>query len=169
MTFSTFYMMLAFSFATFSNDKVLPKPSGTEVVVVNFDEFLKYLDEFGDKTLVINFWATWCIPCVKELPYFEQTTANYNSEEVEVILVSLDFSNQIASRLIPFIEKNDLQSTVILLDDPDANSWIDKVSPEWSGAIPATVIKRGNKEAFYEKSFHSFEELDQIIKPFLNS
>ena len=169
MTFSTFYMMLAFSLVSFSNDNVLSESSETEVAVVNFDELQQYLDEFGDKTLVINFWATWCVPCVKELPYFEQATANYNSEEVEVILVSLDFSNQLASRLIPFIEKNDLQSTVILLDDPDANSWIDKVSPEWSGAIPATVIKRGNKEAFYEKSFHSFEELDQIIKPFLNS
>jgi hypothetical protein len=88
---------------------------------------------------------------------------------VQVILVSLDFTNQIESRLIPFIEKHNLKAKVILLDDPDANTWIDKVSPEWSGAIPATVIKKGRKEAFYEKSFHSFEELQQIIKPFLNS
>ncbi len=169
MTMSTLYMMLAVLFATFSPDEVTPESSETEIPVVNFEELQQYLSEFGDKTLVINFWATWCVPCVKELPYFEQTTANYNTEEVEVILVSLDFPNQITSRLIPFIEKNDLKSKVILLDDPDANSWIDKVSPEWSGAIPATVIRRGDKEAFYEKSLHTFEELNQIIKPFLKS
>jgi len=165
----TIFMALAISIASFSHDTAAPESEAPDVIVVNFEQFQQYLKERGEKTLVINFWATWCVPCVKELPYFEEATANYNTEDIEVILVSLDFSSQLESRLIPFIEENNLQSTVILLDDPDANSWIDKVSPEWSGAIPATVVKRGDKEAFYEKSFHSYEELQQIIQPFLKS
>ena len=80
MTFSALYMLLAISLVTFPESFEIPEPSDTEVPVVNFDEFQQYLAEFGDKTLVINFWATWCVPCVKELPYFEQTTAVYNSD-----------------------------------------------------------------------------------------
>ena len=169
MIFSTLYLILAISITSSAPDVATHHASRTNVPVVNFEELQEYLSEFGDKTLVINYWATWCVPCVKELPYFEEVTAKYDAEEVEVILVSLDFSDQIASTLVPFIEKHHLRSNVILLDDPDANSWIDKVSPQWSGAIPATVIKRGDKEAFYEQSFHAFEELQQIIKPFLKS
>ena len=144
--------------------------NGDGVKVVDFSGLEEYLDSFGgDKTLVINFWATWCMPCVKELPYFEEATAEYNGSDVEVILVSLDFPDDLEKKVIPFVEKKALQSRVVLLNDPDANSWIDKVSPEWSGAIPATLVRKGTKEAFYEQSFHSFEELDQIIQPFLKS
>ncbi len=169
MVFSAILMGLAITFNVKSTDITLPGHAVSDIRVVNFEELEQYLAEFGDKTLIINFWATWCVPCVAELPFFEEATAKYNAEDVVVILVSLDFTNQIESRLVPFIEEHNIRSNVILLDDPDANSWIDKVSPEWSGAIPATVIKRGSKEEFYEKSFHSFEELQQIIKPFLKS
>ena len=136
---------------------------------MDFNGLQEYLGKWEDRTVVINFWATWCAPCVKELPYFEQATATFDPDEVVVVLVSLDFRKEMDRRLVPFVEENDLQSNVILLSDPDANAWIDKVSPEWSGAIPATLIRKGDKEAFYEQSFHSFEELNQIIQPFLNS
>lgn len=140
-----------------------------EIKVVDFKGLQKHLDQYGDKTLVINFWATWCVPCVRELPYFEQATEYYADQGVEVILVSLDFSKQIETRLKPFLAKHELKSHVVLLDDPDANAWIDKVSPEWSGAIPATLIRKNGVEAFYEKSFHSFDELKEIIQPFIKS
>jgi len=94
----------------------------------------------NDTTYVINFWATWCAPCVKELPYFEKLNQKYTDKKVKVILVSQDFSKQLEKKLKPFLEKNKLQSEVLVLIDPDANSWIDKVNPAWSGAIPATVI-----------------------------
>lgn len=141
-----------------------------EVEVFDYEGFEEYIASYGgEKTLVINFWATWCVPCVKELPYFEEATAYYDKKDVEVILVSLDFDTQLETRVKPFIADRDIQSTVIVLDDPDANSWIDKVSPAWSGAIPATLIKKGDTEAFYEQSFHSFDELKQIIQPILKS
>jgi hypothetical protein len=68
--------------------------------------------------------------------------------------------------LKPFIEKSQLKSEVILLDDPDQNFWIDQVDPRWSGAIPVTIIKKGERKEFYEKSFNSFEELNTIIQSF---
>ncbi len=135
----------------------------------SFDEleYLFHLDT--DTTYIINFWATWCKPCVAELPYFEQLTAAYADQPVKVRLISLDFPKQIESRLLPFIEKNQLQSEVWVLDDPDANSWIDKVSPQWSGAIPATVVYRRDQRGFWEQSFESYEELNTIVKPFIKN
>jgi len=131
-----------------------------------FDEFEHHLHEKNDKIYVINFWATWCKPCVKELPYFEQIQAEYKDKNVEVILVSLDDIRKLESKVIPFIEKNELQSTVILLDDADYNSWIDKVSPKWSGAIPVTLFYNKNKREFYEQEF-DYQELETIVKSFL--
>ena len=63
--------------------------------------------------------------------------------------------------------ENKLQSEVLVLIDPDANSWVDKVNPAWSGAIPATVVYRNDKNKFYEKSFESLVELEEIVTPFL--
>ncbi len=131
-----------------------------------FDEFEHHLHLKDDKTYVINFWATWCKPCVKELPYFEQIQAEYKDKNVEVVLVSLDDIRKLESKVIPFVEKNKLQSSLILLDDADYNSWIDKVSPEWSGAIPVTLFYNKNKREFYEQEF-DYQQLENIVKSFL--
>ena len=58
--------------------------------------------------------------------------------------MSLDFKNQVETRLIPFIKEHNLQPKVVLMVDPDQNTWIPKVSSEWSGAVPATIIYNKN-------------------------
>ena len=68
---------------------------------------------------------------------------------MKVVLVSLDFIDKMESQVVPFLKKNNIQSEVVLLDDADANSWIPKVSPQWSGAIPATVIYQNDTRKFY--------------------
>jgi len=128
----------------------------------NFDRFEQYLNRTTDTTYVINFWATWCTPCIKELPHFEKLNALYRERNVKVLLVSMDMPRQVQDRLIPFIRKKQLKSEVILLDDPDANSWIEKVDPSWSGAIPATVIYNRSNRKFYEQSF-TYEQLETEI------
>ncbi len=140
---------------------------GLPPIYENFDDLAFIFQQKNDTTYVINFWATWCAPCVKELPYFEELNQKYTDKKLKVILVSQDFSKQLEKKLKPFLEKNKLQSEVLVLIDPDANSWIDKVNPAWSGAIPATVVYKGDKNEFYEKSFENFEELEEIITPFL--
>lgn len=124
------------------------------------------LTKNNDTTYVVNFWATWCKPCVKELPYFEQLGANYSEEKLKVILVSIDFPENLHTRLIPYIEEHKLTSEVVLLDDSDANTWINKVSEEWQGSIPATLIYKNDKRAFFEKSF-SYSELEKEVKSIL--
>ncbi len=86
---------------------------------------------------VINFWATWCGPCVKELPMFEQVNAS--NPAVKVTLINLDFSDKL-DKVDAFIVRKNMKSDVLLLDEIDYNSWIDKVDKSWEGAIPATLI-----------------------------
>ena len=136
---------------------------GVKLRVYDF-EGLKPLFEQDDDTLyIINFWATWCKPCVKELPYFERIRNENILLPVKVILVSLDFRPQLENQLIPFMIKNELKSEVMVLNDPDANTWIEQVDPAWSGAIPATLFIRGGNRQFYEKSF-TYEELKKIVE-----
>lgn len=120
----------------------------------------------NDTLYIFNFWATYCAPCIKELPMFEDIKAEYASSKVKVVLISLDFKKQLDSRVIPFLVKHHIQSEVILLSDPDTNTWIDKIEPTWSGAIPATLFVRGKQRAFYEKEFKE-DELRDVVKQFL--
>lgn len=140
--------------------------SSSPIPILTFEEFKPYLQRTDDKIYVINFWATWCAPCVAELPYFEKIGSEYKDRNVEVILVSLDFPRQYEARLIPFVKEHNLNSEVLMLNDPDANSWIPQVSELWTGSIPATLFYNAEKSVFYEKQF-DYDELVQIISKFL--
>jgi thiol-disulfide isomerase/thioredoxin len=129
---------------------------------MSYQELHPLLNQKGNKTYVVNFWATWCAPCIKELPYFEELNNNKN---IEVILVSLDFPKHKEKRLLPFIKKRKLSSLVILLDDDNENFWINDISSTWSGALPATLIYTQNRRGFYEQSFTK-EELFQEVKSY---
>lgn len=137
-----------------------------DLEVYDYNGFEKFLNKKDNKVYVINFWATWCAPCVKELPYFETLNENYKDENVEVILVSLDFPHLYETKLKPFIVEKKLKSKVIALDDVDMNTWIPKVSENWSGSLPATVIYKNDNKKFFEQSF-SYEELEIEVKQFL--
>ena len=134
--------------------------------VYDFEGFKKFLNKKDDTVYVVNFWATWCAPCIKELPYFEMLNQEYANKNVKVLLVSLDFPHLYDSKLKPFIEKNKLQSKVIALDDVDMNTWIPQVDESWSGSIPATIIYRNDDSKFFEQSF-TYEALENEVKQFL--
>ena len=135
--------------------------------MLSFDDFAPYLNYQNDTVYVINFWATWCAPCVEEIPAFEKIQQDYANNKVRIILVSLDFPGQIETRLIPFLKKYSISSEVIVLNDPDSNRWIDKVHPDWSGAIPATLVYDSKERELFEKSF-TYDELNSIINYKIN-
>jgi thiol-disulfide isomerase/thioredoxin len=133
------------------------------IQTVDFKGFEPWLNKSNDTTYVINFWATWCAPCVKELPDFEELNKKYKSKKFKMLLVSLDFMRMKESRLLPFIAQHKLKAQVLHLNEPDANLWIGIVNPTWSGAIPATLIYNRNNRVFHEGSY-TFKELDSIVK-----
>lgn len=138
----------------------------SSVKTYTYSELKPLLEKNDGKTYIVNFWATWCAPCVKELPAFEKLNKEYAAKNVEVILVSLDFPKQVEKRLLPFINKKNLQSKVILLDDVNEDAWIKEIDSAWSGAIPATLIYSSKGRKFYEQSF-DYELLETELKTLL--
>jgi thiol-disulfide isomerase/thioredoxin len=129
-----------------------------------FDEIAPLFQQDNDTTYVINFWATWCKPCVKELPYFEELNASLQGQKAKVVLVSLDFPKKVATQLVPFVEKRQLSSEVLVLLDGKYNDWIDQVDPQWTGAIPATLIYKGENRRFIGQAVDSVTELQAAVK-----
>ena len=129
-------------------------------------QLISRIQQAGSSTLVLNFWATWCKPCVAEMPYIERLHDDFSEKKLSVILVSLDFPDQIESKLIPFVEQHKLKSTVLALTDGNYNAWIDRVDPAWGGAIPVTIIYNDQKRVFIDKPFGDYEELKAAVGAF---
>lgn len=149
-----------------SKEKATIDTAGIVVKSYNFKELKALLEKKDDKTYLVNFWATWCAPCVKELPAFEKLNKAYAAKGVEVLLVSLDFPKQVKRRLLPFIAEKKLQSKVVLLDNGKDDSWMKALDSSWSGAIPATLIYNKTARKFYKKSF-DYEALETELETFL--
>jgi len=132
------------------------------VPMLNFAGFEKYLCSQSDTVFVINFWATWCGPCRRELPEFEKIHNEHSREKVKVLLVSLDFPSQLEKGLIPYLTNNRITADVVLLNEPDANAWINLVDPSWTGSLPATLLYTGGKRIFYEKEL-SYQDINNSI------
>ncbi len=133
----------------------------------NFSELEERIAQAkGNTLLVINFWATYCPPCVKELAYFEQLHEKYAGPDFEVILVSLDLKSRIEKTLIPFLHKQRLKPELILLGDQYPEDWIPKLSPDWDGTIPVTLLVRGNEREFHHGDFEHLKDLEDFITRF---
>ena len=132
------------------------------VKVLSFDQLEPYLSMKNDTVYLVNFWATWCAPCIAELPAIKAVEKKYSNKKFKVLLVSLDMPGHLKTRLTPFLLSNKITSDVVLLDDPDQNRWIDRIDKQWSGEIPFAVIYRKDFRESYSQSF-DFKTLDSII------
>ena len=143
---------------------------GQEIDIIKSDELFQLIEECDENHMVqvYNFWATWCAPCIKELPQFEQL--NNINEEVNVTLISLDDVDELNNKVKPFVIKEEIKSRVVLLDETDFNEIINRVDARWSGAIPGTLIVdcRTSEKYFYEGEFKE-NELNKTIEDILTS
>lgn len=143
---------------------------GQQVDIIKSEQLFQMLEncEHKEKIQVYNFWATWCAPCIKEIPQFE--SVNKLNENVNVTLISLDDVDLLNIKVKPFILKNEIKSKIMLLDETDFNKIISRVDENWSGAIPATLIvdcRRGLR-FFYEQEFAE-GDLKKIIDKLIDS
>lgn len=116
----------------------------------------------GDTVYVVNFWATWCKPCIQELPFFEKFSTDYKTKPVKVLLVNVDAKSKLESSVKPFIVRNKLKNEVVFMNETAYQSKIDK---SWTGALPATLLfnAKTSKKKFNAKAM-TYEELVKAYK-----
>jgi len=129
-----------------------------KVPLIKIDQLESRIHTGKDTTYIINFWATWCAPCIEELPNFEKLNKEYKKEKLRILLVSVDFKSQFTSSVIPFVHKKKLKNEVLFLDETDQEEYINRIDSTWSGAIPASLFIRDNKRKFIENQL-SYPEL----------
>ncbi len=133
-----------------------------QVDLVTIDRLNDRIKKGTDTTYLINFWATWCAPCMKELPYFEKLAQQFKTEKLKVLLISVDFKAQLTSSLMPFVKRKKLKNEVLLLDEKDQQEFIDRIDTSWSGSIPATLFIKNNNRKFLEKEL----TYDELVKEY---
>jgi thiol-disulfide isomerase/thioredoxin len=132
--------------------------------LIRLTDLQKIIDSKTEKILVINFWATWCGPCIKELPLFEKLHQE-NRADVKVTLVSMDLDlDPNIDKVHRFIARKNIQSEVLVLNEKNPNEWIDKIEKQWSGALPATIVinQKTGQRKFVEKELHE-GDLERLI------
>jgi thiol-disulfide isomerase/thioredoxin len=131
--------------------------------VVKLKEVEQILKTASDQIQVVNFWATWCGPCIKEMPLIENVGQQRKDVKVTLISMDLDLDSN-PEKVFKFVERKAIQSTVLILDEPDPNSWINKIDKSWTGSLPATLVvnTKTGKRAFAGKELKE-GELESLI------
>lgn len=133
-----------------------------EVKLITVNQLESRFMQGKDTTYVINFWATWCKPCIKELPAFEKLRNSSQGKPVKVLLISTDLKSRLESSVKPFVKTHKLSGEIYFLNEA-ASAYTKRINSGWSGALPATLIVKNGKQNFHEAAF-TFEELASAVK-----
>ena len=141
--------------------------SGQEIKSIKVTELEKIIAE-SKTPLVVNFWATWCKPCIEELPYFLDEY-KLRKDSFQLLLVSLDFGSSYPKGISSFAAKRKINAPILWLDETNADYFCPKVDLKWSGVIPATLFinnKTGYRKFLEEQVPHEKlrEEIRAILK-----
>jgi thiol-disulfide isomerase/thioredoxin len=118
-------------------------------------------EEARGKVLVINFWATWCHGCVSEFPEFVALDNQYREKSVKIVGISLDRPADLSSKVIPFIKNSGANFDIRVPDMDDPQPIIDALTPEWTGAMPVTLIFDQTGASAYKR----FGVIEREIQP----
>ena len=158
------YWNLLFVFVLFFSCREVNSQSIPKWKITDLEEYIAKTDT----PVIVNFWATYCVPCIKEIPYFQEVVKQYEEKGVKLLLVSLDFRESFPEKISSFADKRKFTSPIVWLDETDADYFCPKVDSTWSGVMPATLFinnKKGYRSFFEEEmSKEKFEsEISKIV------
>ena len=136
---------------------------GQSAELVKLEGLEQIIQKEMEQIQVVNFWATWCGPCIKELPLLEKLNADRNDVRVRLVSMDMDLDPD-PEKVRKFVSRKKILSQVLILDERNPNLWIDKVDKNWSGALPATLVvnNKTGKRKFVERELHE-GELESLI------
>ncbi len=156
------FIVVIICFGVTAQAQQIPKLKMADVV--------KLFNTKSDTIYVVNFWATFCKPCVAEIPNFIKIANQYKKQKVKLLLVSLDLPSFYPKRIATFATKNNFTTNLAWLDETDADYFCPMIDKDWSGAIPATIIV--NNKTGYKKFFEAEmkgEEFEKEVKKAIGS
>lgn len=141
--------------------------SSQAVKKLKIEELTSYIRK-SDHPLVVNFWATWCAPCIKELPYLEDAVKQHAGQQVELVLVSLDFKENYPKKIAGFVKQRNMSATFFWLDETNADHFSPQIDSSWSGGIPSTLLVNGKTgyRKFFERQLtesQAYAELNKLV------
>lgn len=153
-------VFMGLSFWAKSQSREIPKLTIGELV---------NLIETSKTPLVINFWASWCGPCVREIPWFEKNVADFSKDKVKLILVSIDFPDDYPAAIKKFAQKNGYKSDIVWLNETNADAFCPKIDTSWDGAIPVTLMVNNAKKyrRFFDQQLPEkklVQELQKLVE-----
>ncbi len=165
-TFNSQLKHLLFGFVFFISCK--GETNSQTIAKWKIEDLEQYIAKSNDPTIV-NFWATYCIPCLKEIPYFEETVKKYKSKDIKLLLVSLDFKEAYPEKVSGFVDKRKFTSQVVWLDETNADYFCPKIDSTWSGVMPATLFINNKKSvrSFFEEEM-SKEKFEEELRKIFN-
>lgn len=152
---------------TSCKSKVSDKNATIEILE-QFSELQSIIDSEKDTLLVLNFWSTYCPPCIKEMPLFNKLESEFKNKKIRILLISLDDVTQLESRIYPFVKKHGIVQEVMILKDQNYSKWTEKIDESWYGALPAALIIKGEKRNFRFGSYETYEALKSDVDSILN-
>ncbi len=180
-TLTVFLVLLGLLLATCSSEPKAEPIGGESYALLQprsgenyraYGEFKELAPLFGqqnDTTYVLNFWATWCKPCLEELPHFERLAEKYAGEPLQIVLIALDESPAAQVQLQQFAQRQGLTLPIILLQDSDKKAWQRQVDKRWDGSIPATLVYKNQLRFFANEAFSTYFDLEELVKPLIGS
>ncbi len=139
--------------------------SAQAIKKLKMDALLKMIDTTSTP-LVVNFWATWCGPCIREIPWFEKNVAGFADKKVKLLLVSLDYPGDYPKAIAAFAKKNGYRSEIIWLDETNPEEFCPKVNKSWEGTIPVSLMvnNKTHYREFYNQQLPEAKLLQELQK-----
>src|SRR5678810_1086233 len=121
------YWNFLFVFVLFFSCRQVNSQSIPKWKITDLEEYIAK----SDTPTVVNFWATYCGPCIKEIPYFQEVVKQYEKKGVKLLLVSLDLKESFPDKISSFANKKKFTSTIVWLDETNADYFCPKVDSKW--------------------------------------
>ena len=136
--------------------------------LLNPSDLQRIISDRRQRPLLINVWATWCIPCREEFPDLIKLQEKYGSEILDMVAISVDYPDEIDNKIKPFLEKLPVNFPIYVQNFDRQEDFINTFSSEWSDALPATFLYDGTgKQRIFHQGQLDFKDLENLIRPVL--